>query len=74
MAYTKKEQAYQKKRYKEDKAYRDKLIKDNTEKHKKQKSKYAKIMKDYYNSNDTYRKNKIRKMKAYNRTHKSKSK
>ena len=35
MAYTAKERAYQKKRYRTDKKYREKLIKDNTEKHKK---------------------------------------
>ena len=40
MAYTQKEKAYQKKRYKTDKKYREKLIKDNTEKHKKHKKKY----------------------------------
>ena len=66
MAYTKKDKAYQKKRYRTDTAYREKLIKDNTEKHKKHKKKYAKIMKDYYNSNSEYRRKKIAKMRVYN--------
>ena len=38
MAYTEKDRAYQKKRYRTDKKYREKLIKDNTEKHKKSKT------------------------------------
>ena len=73
MAYTAKERAYQKKRYRTDKKYREKLIKDNTEKHKKNKKKYAKKMRDYYYSSSEYRKKKIAKMRAYNkRTRKKK--
>ena len=64
MAYTQKDRAYQKKRYRTNKEYREKLIKDNTEKHKKNKKKYNKIMRDYYNSNSEYRKKKIGKMSA----------
>lgn len=74
MAYTKKEQAYQKKRYRTNKEYRDKLIKDNTEKHKKNKRKYADKMRDYYHSNPEYRKRKLAKMRAYNKAHKKNSK
>ena len=51
MAYTAKERAYQKKRYRTDKKYREKLIKDNTEKHKKHKKKYAKKMRAYNQRN-----------------------
>lgn len=72
MAYTAKERAYQKKRYRTDKKYREKLIKDNTAKHKKNKKKYAKIMKDYYHSSSEYRKKKIAKMRAYNKRNRKK--
>lgn len=72
MAYTEKERKYQKKRYRTDKKYRDNLIKTNTEKHKKNKTKYNKIMKDYYHSNPEYRKRKLAKMRAYNQAHKKK--
>ena len=74
MAYTKKEKAYQKKRYGTDKAYREKLIKDNTEKHKRNKKKYAQKMREYYNSSETYRKEKRQKMREYNKTKKSRKK
>ena len=67
MAYTAKERAYQKKRYRTDKKYREKLIKDNTEKHKKNKKKYNKIMRDYYHSNSEYRKKRLGQMRAYNK-------
>lgn len=70
MAYTKKDKAYQKKRYKNDKAYRDKLIKENTEKHKKNKKKFADKMRDYYNSTPEYRAKKKKKMAQYNKTKK----
>ena len=72
MAYTKKEQAYHKRRYKNDKAYRDKLIKENTEKHKKNKKKYADKMREYYNSTPEYRVKKKKAMSDYNRSHKNK--
>ena len=75
MAYTAKEREYQKKRYRNDKKYKEKLNKDNTEKHKKNKKKYAKKMRDQYHSSSEYRKKKIAKMRAYNkRNRKKKSK
>lgn len=70
MAYTKKEQAYQKKRYKNDKEYREKLIRDNTEKHKKNKRKYANKMREYYNDTPEYRAKKKKAMAEYNKRHK----
>lgn len=73
MAYTAKDRAYQKKRYRTDKKYREKLIKDNTEKHKKNKKKYAQKMRDYYHSSSEYRKKKIAKMRAYNKRKRKKT-
>lgn len=73
MAYTKKQQAYQKRRYRTDKKYRDSLIKSNTEKHKKNRSKYAKKSKEYYHSNPDYRKNKLAKMREYNKKNRKKN-
>lgn len=72
MAYTKKEKAYQKKRYRTDREYRENLIKTNTEKHKKNKPKYNKKMRDYYHSNPEYRRKKIAQMRAYNKKKRSK--
>ena len=74
MAYTRKEKAYQKKRYKNDKEYREKLIKDNTEKHKNNKRKYANKMREYYQSNSEYRNKKRHKMAEYNKKYKAKKK
>lgn len=74
MASTTAEKRASRKKYATDKRYREKKIAGETAKHKRNRPKYAKEMREYYDDNEKYRKWKRAYAKKYRRENPVKSK